>query len=464
MGATMPSPFLRHALDLAILIPGAVFALSPAWAASERSDGRARLSRASALCGALASASVIVGAWLCASHGVASARVLLASTALLLLAYCLTVDMSPGRKLFCAADSAMLCSFCALYAQVLMASVELGNEAGPIDLRTGAIALGLSVLLGAIFIRTLMVELPMLLRLEPLGHIWRLLLWAPLGATALMIWAMPRWPSVVLTGRIRPVSLVFLWLVPVAFLSVWHLIWRIAVALDEGARLQRENTLLMMEHKRYQELRNYMDATRAMRHDLRQHLLVIERLAGLSRLAELRGYIHQLIETQEGGWTPRCANGAVDAIAAHYDAMAREQGTEIVWDIDLPATLPLRDMDYCAILGDLLENALRAVSSLPPERRRVDVISSALSDEMIGLSVDQPFDGEVSFGPDGLPRSTRPGGGVGLASVASTVRRYGGSMEIRTEGGVFSVAILLYAQDSSARDEAHAPPRSEPNG
>ena len=96
------------------------------------------------------------------------------------------------------------------------------------------------------------------------------------------------------------------------------------------------------------------------------------------------------------------------------------------------------------MLGNLVENALRAVRNLPEKNRKVVVISSQLSPAIIGLLVDNPYSGDIKFGENGLPETGREGHGIGLTSVMNTVRRYHGSLNIRTEGNVFSAEIILY--------------------
>ena len=87
---------------------------------------------------------------------------------------------------------------------------------------------------------------------------------------------------------------------------------------------------------------------------------------------------------------------------------------------------------------------MRAVKNLPKERRKITVISSLLSETIIGLSVDNPYSGKIIFRKNGLPQSQREGHGIGLMSVMNTVKRYEGSMNIKTEKNIFSVDIVLH--------------------
>ena len=70
-------------------------------------------------------------------------------------------------------------------------------------------------------------------------------------------------------------------------------------------------------------------------------------------------------------------------------------------------------------------------------------MSRLISEQMLGLSMENPYAGRVRFGRDGLPRSSQPEHGIGLSSVAATVHKYNGTLDITTENGIFSVNILL---------------------
>ena len=172
---------------------------------------------------------------------------------------------------------------------------------------------------------------------------------------------------------------------------------------------------------------------------------MITRLAEAGQLGELREYLSQFTASVGAGYKVYCANKAADAIASYYDRLAESLGAKIEWKLELPAVLPVKEADYCSIIGNLLENALRAVKTLPHDKRRVRVISSMLSEFMLGLSMDNSFEGTITFGKNGLPVASEDGHGIGLVSVMNTVNRYGGTMNINAGGNIFSVDIILYS-------------------
>ena len=430
---------VRYALELAIIIPAVIFGLMPVI-----DSLRIKLSFAFWAFGLAMAVMIPGGSFIGVKYGVRVRTLILTFSAVILAAYFCVIDSDAGKKLFCLFNSAMLCLLCPMYTIYVNAPYELANDSGVFLLSSGAISLIISVMIGAVFFRTLSVKIPFVLKEDSIRDIWRYMFLIPLAMSAVIYWMTPNFPAVVLTGRVRPVGFILVMFLTAGIFIFCHIFWHIVSRITERAKLQQENALLTMESKRYKEMRSYMEVTRALRHDFRQHIFVMSELSEAGRITELEAYIAQLAENAGKGYRTFCANSAVDAIASHYDGMAKREGAKIFWRLDLPHTLKMREPDYCAMMGNLIENALRAVQQLSQEKRKVRVISSMLSDAMLGLSVDNEYSGTISFGKNGLPDSGSEGHGMGLISVMNTVNHYGGTMNINTVNNIFSVDIILY--------------------
>lgn len=210
-----------------------------------------------------------------------------------------------------------------------------------------------------------------------------------------------------------------------------------------SAQLDRENQLLAVESRRYTELRTYMEQTRHLRHDFRQHLHVIAGLTEAGQVDELKNYLHQYESELSEEHPTLCANPAVDALAGHYDHEAHSLGVPVDWRLELPRQLAIPEADFCMMLGNLLENAFHASQKLPPEQRQVKVLARMLSPAMLGLLVENRYDGVLKRQQGTLHSTKHDGMGIGLVSIQTAVSRYGGSMTVETENGLFRVNILL---------------------
>ena len=432
--------FLRYSLEFALVIPMAVFAVLPVIDNVKYDSIHALV-----LTGAFLAAFILTGAYLCVNYFPRIQNVFVPGVLLLFLVYFFCVNAALNQKLFCFFNAAMLSGFCPMYATILMGPVELGNESGPFLITSGLVSLGLAVVVGVIFFRTLTVKLPMLLNEKRISAVWDYMFLIPLVSALFACWITPISPKVVMTGRVRSISLLLYLLMPLMAFVLYQISYFLTAKLTESAKLRQENIFLQMESKRYNELKNYMNESRTMRHNFRQHLLVVSQLAESERIDELKNYLAELSGSARLSYKGFCMNNAVDAVASYYDSIADSQETRITWNLELPSSLPVKESDYCVIMGNLLENALKAVKDLPVTKRAVKINASMLSECMTGLSIENFFAGEIIFAQNGLPISQLEGHGVGLASVSNIVERYGGSMSIKAGNNVFSVGIILYS-------------------
>ena len=428
----------RYIAEFAMLYPTALLCYLPL-------SGFLRM-RVKALCplvGAVVTAFVLLGALVCRHFHLATNALLLPMMAPFLLLYVKSVKLTLPKALFVFFTAAMLTAFSTTLTNYLCAPIELYNDEPVFALSSGLICLAVSFVVLVIFSLLFRKKIHWMLCHVSFTSIWRALFAAPLFLTVVFIWITPWYPSVVLTGRVREISVVLL----ISFLGdlLWfyYFVYLTTRKMTEAVELQAQNQLLGMENTRYRELREHMDATRRLRHDFRQHLHVI---AGLNEAKEYDKLTAYLAEYEGRLASPHpilCANAALDAIAGHYQHIAENQNTKVFWRLELPECLPIDEVDLCMMLGNLMENALRAVCALPAEAREVTVISSMISDAMLGLSVENGYIGDIVFGRNGLPVSRKRGHGIGLPSVAATVKRYNGTLSVTAKDGRFGVHILL---------------------
>lgn len=352
-------------------------------------------------------------------------------------------EVSISQTMFLFSVSAVMMSVCTLLAIVLNAEAELDN-AQPVFLpSTSVICLTLSVILSAIF-RFTAVRWSRWLLQEYHGEAFWESAW-PLPAlyAAFLVFCMPKEIGVILMNRIRIIAVLA---VSISLLGIFLLLYemyRVAREFTRNARLDRENQLLAMESRRYMELQTYLDNTRRLRHDFRQHLHVIAGLTETGQLEELKSYLRQYESELSEHRPSLCANAAVDALAGYYDHAAGQQSVPVEWKLALPRQLPMPEADLCTILGNLLENALHASQKLPPEQRRVQVMAQMLSPAMLGLVVENRYDGMLKK-QQGILRSTKhEGTGIGLVSAETVVHKYNGNLHLETEEHLFRVNVLL---------------------
>ncbi len=431
--------FLRYFLDFASLYFAAIMCFVPV--------ARIMKSHVAAIFRAFATITAVslVSALVCTVFSLEGNCLLLPEAAvyLTLFYHCLKDRITIWKAMFVFFTSALLISVCVMLSVILNAAAEVDNTDAVSLASTSLICLACEAVVCAAYILLASRWVRWLVEEYHYERIWKVVWVIPLGFTLLYIMIIPSDPATILVNRVFQISIILAVISFGAFFFSIFLFYRIAREFVRNIQLERENRLLAIESRRYEQLRGYMERSRQQRHDFRQHIRVISGLAGSGRTEELRQYISRY-ETELGDERAMyCANAAVDAIAGYYDIAAKEKGVAVQWQLGLPQELSIAQADICMTIGNLVENAVTAVCALPQEQRRITVICRMLSPAMIGMVVENPYSGEINrCGDDILPDRTRDAG-LGLASVKSVANKYRGKVMIETENNIFRVNVLL---------------------
>ena len=352
-------------------------------------------------------------------------------------------DVSIGLLAFLLSIAAVMLAVCTLLAVIINARAELSNPAPVFLVSTSIVCLSLAAVLSTIFYFTAVQWSIWLLREYRGEAFWESAWPLPALYAVFLMFCMPNDTAIILMSRMQIISVLA---VAISLLGIFLLLYemyKVAQEYTRSAQLNQENQLLAMESRRYMELRAYMDQTRHLRHDFRQHLHVIAGLTEAGQLEELKSYLSQY-ETELADKRPiLCANAAVDALAGHYDQEARQQGVAVEWKLELPRLVPMPEADLCTILGNLVENSLHATQKLAPDQRQVRVMARMITPAMMGILVENRYDGVLKKQGGILHSTKHEGRGVGLVSIETAVRKYHGNLTVEPENNIFRVNILL---------------------
>lgn len=433
------SLFGRYFLDLAVFYPGAFLCLAPLWEHVKAPR------RTAVLAATLVTVICLASAALCAIFELDSNILLLPTllAAFWLLRWRVGPEVSVSQTAFLFSVSGVMTAVCSLLSVVLNARAEVGNDAPACLVSTSLLKLGLSAVLCIIFWFTAVQWSRWLLREYRGEAFWQSAWPLPTIYAAFLVFCMPLDPAVVLINRLMIIAVLA---VSISLLGIFLLLYemyQVAREYTRSAQLDRENQLLAVESRRYTELRTYMEQTRHLRHDFRQHLHVIAGLTEAGQVDELKNYLHQYESELSEERPTLCANPAVDALAGHYDHEAHSLGVPVDWRLELPRQLAIPEADFCMMLGNLLENAFHASQKLPPGQRQVKVLARMLSPAMLGIVVENNYDGVLKKQSGILHSTKHEGVGVGLVSIETAVHKYSGSLNIETQNHVFRVNVLL---------------------
>ena len=431
--------FGRYFLDYALLYPSGFLCLACLWE-------KVRSPRRTACIAAVGITAVcLVCAALCTIFELDSNFLLLPIVlcTFWLLRWRMNAEVTVSQTAFLFSISAVMMAVCSLLSSILNARAEADNPGTVCLLSTSLLRMVLAAVLCTLFWFTVVKWSRWLLREYRGEAFWQSAWPLPAIYAVYLMYCMPKDSAIVLMNRVMIIAVLAVSISLFGIFLLLYEMYRIAREFTRNARLDRENQLLAMESRRYMELQTYLDNTRRLRHDFRQHLHVIAGLTETGQLEELKSYLHQYESELSEHRPSLCANAAVDALAGYYDHAAGQQSVPVEWKLALPRQLPMPEADLCTILGNLLENALHASQKLPPEQRRVQVMAQMLSPAMLGLVVENRYDGMLKKQQGILHSTKHEGTGIGLVSAETVVHKYNGNLHLETEEQIFRVNVLL---------------------
>lgn len=265
----------------------------------------------------------------------------------------------------------------------------------------------------------------------------------PIIFIGLNFFIMPRNPGILEQGRLRLIYIFFSFLFLALLLIFYLLFYLMAASLNRNDRLRLDNQFLSMQQARYDSLLTTTRQIRQARHDLRHHFHVLQGFAAEENWNALTAYLDEAQGSIPDGDLGLCKNAVADSVAGYFAPLYKENGIPLSFVLDLPRNLPVPDTALCSVLSNLLENAMEASLRTAPEKRKVQVSARLHSGNMVLLSVENNYDGEVRERNGVFLSSKRPGEGIGLQAVRHTAEKGGGYVRFHYGDGVFTANVML---------------------
>ena len=234
----------------------------------------------------------------------------------------------------------------------------------------------------------------------------------------------------------------------------------LTIAFQQGmSALREERAAHYVEYQQTQAIRariheaeRFYTSIRRLKHEMRGHLTNIKGLARSGEYASLDDYIAKMDESMSDfELTLQTGNPVTDVIVNDTRQRSLDLGIRFQVDFHYPELGAYDAFDMGIILQNLLQNAMEACEKVS-EGERFIVLTGKRKGRFFLIEVKNSFVGEVVFGQDGLPVTTKkedvPMHGIGLSNVRWEAEKYMGELELKTEQREFSATVLLQERGS----------------
>ena len=197
--------------------------------------------------------------------------------------------------------------------------------------------------------------------------------------------------------------------------------------------------------KQRDEVQNIYLTMRAWRHDYHNHMQSIKAMLEMGKKDELSDYLDNLEKDLDSiDIAIRTGNVGLDAILSSKVSIARKNNIEVNCTAKVPSELSVPDVHLCAIVGNLMDNAIEACEKIPagtdPRFIRIYI---GLFKSQLYISVTNSTKEKKRRRLAELVTCKLGEHGFGLRRIDRLAARYDGYVNRKNEPGVFATEVML---------------------
>ena len=246
-----------------------------------------------------------------------------------------------------------------------------------------------------------------------------------------------------------PDDTLYMWTILAVVLMMSVLVFNINRQYEvekELARLKSEQAELL--ERDYTAVNRAYQVNAKLFHDLHNHIGVLRQFLTHEKYGEAVRYLDELQAPVRNltatVWT---GDETADYLINSKAAAAEADGIQFQAQVEFPRRTNIRSVDLCAILGNLLDNAIEAARQVPDPSGRTVALTIRRIHQMLVIKVENSFS-SVPVQENGELKTTKTEGGLhgwGLKSAQTAAEKYDGMVQAGVSGEVFrAVATLSY--------------------
>lgn len=200
---------------------------------------------------------------------------------------------------------------------------------------------------------------------------------------------------------------------------------------------------MQMQQKYYEDKLKDEERVRAVYHDMKNHLLVLEGAQGTEATRKMAKELRaQIVDYEDYIHT---GNDFLDIIIRDKAEKSREKQIDFSAFIDFGDIDFIEPLDISTLFGNGIDNAIEASGKLPEDQRVIAVKAGRVND-FISILIENNCMEEQAADKTGKHRTTKADSflhGFGITNMEKTAEKYGGTCTTRQEDGKFTLKILL---------------------
>lgn len=226
---------------------------------------------------------------------------------------------------------------------------------------------------------------------------------------------------------------------PFVLLTSLVLLFAILILADHE-RLEQSNRLAGLREVYYNGLQQQEKQVRQLRHDLRNHLTVVQGLLEKGNVQGAAEYLDEMAGSPALQGVRRfCDNETANVVLASKAEVMDRAAIAADFAVSLSKKLPVADTDLAALLGNALDNAIEGVEHA--EEKKI-TLRCKVDKGLLMLRVENPLGGLVNADLT-TTKADKTSHGFGLTGMREIAERYGGTLNAGVRDGKFELVVCF---------------------
>lgn len=194
--------------------------------------------------------------------------------------------------------------------------------------------------------------------------------------------------------------------------------------------------------RQFEEINNTYHEMRGWRHDYRNHMQVLKTYIDREQWEECSRYILEMDQDLSSvDHVIKTGNVMADAIVNSKVSLARTRKISLDVTARIPENLPVSDVEFCVLFGNLMDNAIEACEKIEETKERFIRIYIGMFRKQFYISVTNATNQKQRVGKYYSLKGE--GHGFGLYRIDKIIKQKQGYLNRKDEPGVFATEIML---------------------
>lgn len=184
---------------------------------------------------------------------------------------------------------------------------------------------------------------------------------------------------------------------------------------------------------------------RSLRHDMGNHIQILEHLVAHNNMDDAAEYMEHL-QKEWNDVSPEIKTGSpvIDVILMEKMREAEEKRIRFTSDLYYPENTKLNAFDMSVIMNNALNNCMENVSGDDPYIS----ISSFRKNSIFMITIKNSYQGELNYSDSDLPETTKSGKGhgIGLNNIRRVAKMYMGDISLEQVDKEVILSIMLQVE------------------